>query len=162
MKDTLTVRTLEQAALFDLELKGQISDGMWEDARPGNHYEVWCGADVVVGDEVGCNFRARKTNYQFDSPELISIVGTRMILYVKLARAFGLKKACKLRNCFDLMGNFRPCTHVGDYYDEVRAMLQRIGEDEVRQAAMVDSYTDMDLKKDLRELKKTIKIRKDN
>ncbi len=32
------LRTRTQAALYKAELQGQISDGMWENSIPHNHY----------------------------------------------------------------------------------------------------------------------------
>lgn len=75
----LTVRNEAQKILFDQELSGQISDGMWENARPNDHWQPWCNAEVVVGTNVGRNFYARKDNYNINSSELLSIVGDRML-----------------------------------------------------------------------------------
>jgi len=38
----LYVKNENQVALFENEIKGQISDGMWENASPANHWKVWC------------------------------------------------------------------------------------------------------------------------
>lgn len=45
---TLTSRTA--VALWVNEVSGQISDGMWENARPNNHWQFWCRLQVIVGD----------------------------------------------------------------------------------------------------------------
>lgn len=77
---TLNVRNEQQRILLEEELKGQISDGMWENARPDSHWIVWCDATVVVDPEnVGRDFYARKDNYNLTAPLLLEIVGDRMV-----------------------------------------------------------------------------------
>ena len=75
----LTVRNQAQKILFDEEMSGQISDGMWENTRPYDHWEPWCAAEVVVGENVGRNFYAKKDNYNLNNKELLDIVGDRML-----------------------------------------------------------------------------------
>lgn len=76
----INFRNQVQADLFKHEISGQISDGMWENARPFNHWKVWCEAEVAVDPEnVGVNFWAQKNNYGFDNHELLEIIGERMI-----------------------------------------------------------------------------------
>lgn len=79
----LTVRNQAQKILFDEELSGQISDGMWENSRPYDHWEPWCGAEVVVGLNVGRNFYAKKDNYNFTNKDLLDVVGDRMVEAVR-------------------------------------------------------------------------------
>lgn len=77
--DTITVTSAIQAALLEEELKGQISDGMWENTNPRNHWQRPCNATVVVGSAPGHNFRLVKNNYNFASKALIDCVGDRML-----------------------------------------------------------------------------------
>lgn len=79
---TITFRNLVQVALFDEELRGQLSDGYWENTRPLDHWRPWCDATAVVakkGEIVGRNFYADKDNYAFDSSKLLECVGDRML-----------------------------------------------------------------------------------
>ena len=39
--------TASAAALFEHELVGQFSDGMWENARPYDHWKFWCNLKVM-------------------------------------------------------------------------------------------------------------------
>lgn len=86
MRDTITFETITQAAIFEHELKGQISDGHWEnDAR--SCYETWCDATVCVSDDeenLGRDFGVSK-NLGFGSKELFDIVGDRMCHYGRMA-----------------------------------------------------------------------------
>jgi hypothetical protein len=86
MKDTITFETITQAAIFDLELKGQISDGHWENDASSN-YETWCDATVLVSDDeenLGRDFYVSK-NLGFGSKSLFDIVGDRMAHYGRMA-----------------------------------------------------------------------------
>lgn len=81
----LRVRNVAQQILFVEELSGQISDGMWENAQPFDHWQPWCECDVVVATDgnVGRTFWARKSNYLITGKELLDIVGERMLGYVR-------------------------------------------------------------------------------
>jgi len=79
-----------QAALFNYELSGQISDGYWENSRPNDHYRPWCAAIVKVDPvNVGINFYAQKRNYNFVAHDLLECVGDRMLDLCKYAIKFG-------------------------------------------------------------------------
>jgi hypothetical protein len=66
----LCFRTMDQVVLFKHELKGQLSDGYWENATPDNHYQIWCRAQVIQGTP-GRNFYAAKCNYNFIAKDLL-------------------------------------------------------------------------------------------
>lgn len=86
MRDTITFENIEQAAIFELELKGQISDGHWENDASSN-YRTWCDANVEVSDDeddLGRNFYVSK-NLGFGSKRLFDIVGDRMMHYGRMA-----------------------------------------------------------------------------
>lgn len=86
-RGTLKVRTLVQAALFEQEIRGQLSDGAWENTRPDNHWQNWSEARVKVDpNDIGRNFWVVKDNYSLTT--LIEYVGDRMIAYAKAAIAF--------------------------------------------------------------------------
>lgn len=95
---TLRVRNLAQKVLWENELSGQISDGQWENATPHNHWEPWCRATVVVDpDNVGRDFYARRESYNFSAPDLLSVVGERMVEYVRRATGDATYDAKRMR-----------------------------------------------------------------
>lgn len=100
-KHTLVVRNLAQKILWDEELAGQISDGAWENASPLDHWEVWCDAEVVVGDNVGRSFYARKDNYNLNRKDLLDAIGDRMLAAVQ-AQIPGYAEADMRRDLKDL------------------------------------------------------------
>lgn len=86
----LAFRNEVQKSLFEIELQGQISDGMWENATPHDHYKPWCNATVIVDPtNVGRGFGARRDYYGFSSPRLLEVVGGRMLAYARLTLKFG-------------------------------------------------------------------------
>ena len=79
---TLAFRNQAQKVLFDEELRGQISDGFWENAGPWEHWKPWTSMDlhvIVDPDNVGRDFHARKDNYNLAAKALLDIVGERMV-----------------------------------------------------------------------------------
>ena len=150
----ITFRTEDQAVLFEEEIRGQLSDGFWENSRPFGHYKPWCNAEVHVGIDVGRNFCVDRCNYNLVSKELLDVVGQRMINAVKLARHFGKEQVTLLDQLVDLDGNFCGApTYIGEYYDIIRSKLASVDFDEVRRVVQADTYTMRNLRKDLREMK---------
>ena len=87
MSNQIRVATKSQAILMELELKGQVSDGYWENSYP-HDYKPVCSAEVIVDpDNVGINFTPSRA-YNFASPKLIEYVGDRMQQIVLLSWMF--------------------------------------------------------------------------
>jgi hypothetical protein len=164
VKETLTVRNIEQAAAF-LELDGQISDGFWENARPYEHWQVWCNATVRVatpGESVGRNFSTRKDNYNFTSPELLECVGQRMLATVRIARRFGIEVAAILEHVCSCAGTVKRETWNEDTFKKAAKLTGMMGDTffmELESAVADKTYTMKNLKADLKDLKAIIKIR---
>jgi len=80
---TIRVRTQAQKRLLEDELKGQISDGKWENSS-NTGWAQWTSAKVVVDPKnVGRNFHAIKDNFQLNAKDLLDVVGDRMIENVR-------------------------------------------------------------------------------
>lgn len=79
---TIFLTTATAIALWNGELRGQFSDGMWENSRPHDHWMFWCRLDVRLG-AVPKTIRSKqcfgtsKTRYAFE--RLLPIVGDRML-----------------------------------------------------------------------------------
>lgn len=77
--NTIRVNTQAQKWLLEDELKGQISDGKWENSS-NNPWQDWTAAKVIVDPKnVGRNFRTDKDNYQLNAKDLLDVVGDRMV-----------------------------------------------------------------------------------
>lgn len=95
MTRTVTFATAVQAALFECEMKGQLSDGTWENTYPHDHWKAWCDAQVQVGREVGVDFYAIKDNYNFTRPDMLECIGNRMLNIARYAAKYGYEAAQK-------------------------------------------------------------------
>ena len=67
-KGKMILPTMSAAALWEAEISGQISDGMWENAVPHDHYQSWLKLElsVVPGSEPRVEtdtMRFSRTNY---------------------------------------------------------------------------------------------------
>jgi len=83
MDAIINFRNERQVTLYECELKGQISDGHWESARPYDHWKIMCRAEAKVGEPLGPNFWPR-CRYNFAAKDLVDVVGQRMLFQVKL------------------------------------------------------------------------------
>lgn len=80
---TIRVRNQAQKRLLEDELKGQISDGKWENSA-NTGWAQWTSAKVIVDPtNVGRNFRATKDNFQLNAKDLLDVVGDRMVENVR-------------------------------------------------------------------------------
>lgn len=85
--------TLSRFALWKHELTGQLSDGMWENSKPYDHWKFWCGlqpkfapnSTLEITLPTDWRGRCKKTGYNFSS--LYPIVGDRMVKLGRLATA---------------------------------------------------------------------------
>lgn len=155
----LNVRNIAQKVLLENELFGQISDGMWENTSPNDHWEVWSECKVVVDENnLGRNFYARKDNYNLNSSSLLEIVGDRMLAYVRIAKHLNIEK---LPSCLNWIAWSRkyPTTQ-GEYYDNLRSELSEYPVETIIDVANDESaYSMKDMKKDLADLKKIFKTK---
>ncbi len=164
MSRTIAFRTATQAAIFELELKGQLSDGHWEnDAR--SCWQIWCNTDVIV-DPVypGRDFHVDRTNFAFDSPKLTKIIGDRMRLYAVLTRAgYTQEQVTLLEKAFEFCScipRAEPANYLGDYWTAICKELSSF--DLLLVYAQVHNglavYGKKELLADLREIKAACKI----
>lgn len=154
----------EQVILYEMELKGQISDGHWENSGPRDHWHDMCDAEARCdGDgETGVfGFRPRR-KYGFASASLLSVVGTRMLNYVRMHQVLGytLEQIRTAQHFFDLDGNFVGApTYEGKYWDDVREQLKAFDAEAVRRATEHGGYSMERMKRDLREMSEVVNDR---
>ena len=176
----LVVESVTQQAIFEMELKGQLSDGHWENASPRNHWEPWSDAEVVVaqnGEALGREFYARRDRYDYNSKKLREVVSGRMIAYARLARAgFTLAEISVLEYAIDGFTEMQvPTTfaipewvvkYATDekdtaskrHYGEVLAKLNAFVPAVVEAALQDTSYGQPELKRDLKRLGEIVKM----
>lgn len=96
----LTFKTLSAVTLWHFEFQGQISDGMWENSRPYDHWKFWCHCEASVGETLQLvrefGHGPTKTAYNFGA--LREHIGDRMMTYGrfgKVAEALGKPELVK-------------------------------------------------------------------
>lgn len=166
-----------QVALYKCEISGQISDGHWENASPHNHWETMTSAWVGV-ERVGksdpkwdrpagvYNFRPKR-RYNFAAPDLLRVVGQRMLHYARLANAGVSVDLIEQIDTvlFDLDGTIR--TEIredlnDDYWNRKRLEISLFDAEGVRAIIEDESYTMSDLRSDLRSMSQIVNGARDN
>lgn len=170
---TITFRTVTQAAIFECEIKGQLSDGKWENTLPMNHWSVWCKAEVLWVDhgprphdqrgKIGRNFHAHRDNYNLRDDILLQVVGRCMLGYARLALAgVSLNDIRQLADgVTGPSGEFRGISGFSaDHWDKTREWLARWSMDWVRGVLKDESTYNMShLLADLGEMKVAMRTR---
>lgn len=175
----LVVGNIAQKILFLCEMQGQISDGQWENAR-GDHWKVWSDLDwdkVGVGDNIGRKFYAQRDGYNFTNPELLDVVGDRMLYtvnlykkYPKIVEPILTKDHHLLPESYEDAKTVYEGRHIrnqndpNDYWAQKRKKLIDAGLtlDMFKDAEENPVYTEKEMKNDLRGLKKAFKPESDN
>lgn len=96
-KETITFETDAQAAIYENEMKGQISDGHWENT-PGMDWRFWCDLTTLSlesgGSELGVSsYWVPSMKPGMSSKALYDCVGYRMLAIARgsfVARELGL------------------------------------------------------------------------
>lgn len=162
---TITFRNDVQATLWEKEISGQISDGFWENARPGDHWKAWCRAQVAVAgpsEAVGRDFLTVRDRYSLTNHDLLDVVGHRMLAYARLCLAFGREKVKALdRALLSLDGNIRRDMLDHDLHvlcvDGINLDVAKRTLDDAEKG---DLFSMKDLKHELRDMSKIMKIRR--
>jgi len=154
---------LSQAIIFEAELKGQISDGFWENSRPYNHYVTPCDTEVFVDKESpGSHFDGPVKNYNFSSSELLEYIAHRMIEYGKIGKIFENDEDLSVNAIAFLAENWREVSEIyetGDGFDIYKEYITEYNLTLKKVKKLIDniekvSYNRKDLKKDLNRMKK--------
>lgn len=87
MAGTIAFFNNTQKALWDNEILGQISDGMWENS-PNSNWEFWHYLTSTVSGQPGVKGATTygNVNLNLANPQLIEVVGDRMIAMAKMAK----------------------------------------------------------------------------
>ena len=163
-KLVVNFRNKTQVILFEHELKGQISDGNWENASPNDHWILPCNATPKVGKILGRNFHTPRY-YGFSSPSLLEVVGDRMRLYVKFSKAYPSLSLEQNHLIHIVDSSANPDTGIideRDYYTKddywikgIRALLKATGEknlQEVGKKIAAIPFTHKDLVRELKDM----------
>lgn len=159
---TFYVANEVQAALYECELKGQISDGNWENSRPWKHWHAPCDADVVVNTkEQGRDFSVLRT-YSFNNGFLVECVGDRMLAIAQMADRFPAASF----SCIDAWSSIfdysdERIAELGWMQDYVKRIVDELGMSisEVRAECAKSAYDLRSMRRELAALTKAFKVR---
>jgi hypothetical protein len=165
MDDTIYFSTASAAALWIWEITGQLSDGMWENTMPYDHWRPWCALKVRLGNSrYKTNWHIAKDGYALGS--LKRYVGDRMRAYGRFGKAVG-------NDIFKMAGEVR--TIVEEFpaepfnLEEFKAEMTKHKDWRSREyywngleqkhvdAFYNTDYTEMDLNNDLKNIKTAMK-----
>lgn len=156
-----------QVILYECELKGQLSDGYWENSRPNDHWEYMSDATAIIDpSNLGPNFYPKR-KYNFAAKDLVEVVGQRMIWWVKFYTflpnlpldehwAYDLSDGLN-----DIKSMLRYASEGEKYYREKIQKIQlathntnlyEVYEDVISQV----KYTEKDLKRDLKQMSQIV------
>ena len=112
--------TLSALAIWTCEITGQISDGMWENSGPQNHYVFWCHLNCkfdstsvpkVVTNVTNDTMWCKKTGYNLAG--LYEYVGGRMLTQGRMGRA--LERCALAKAYFTESGEFIQSEPIGEH-----------------------------------------------
>jgi hypothetical protein len=157
MKGTITFGSNIQKALWDNEITGQLSDGYWENAKPGDHWIFWCNLNSAVGKpgvDKGSDYPLR-VNYNLVNPDLLDIIGDRMIAIAKMAHLTSNPAYLKAA---EYLTGYKSI-------DEVRKDITSYGKnyinaipDHILEKFFTVPYSETQLKNDLKAIAQTMKM----
>ncbi len=159
----ITFKTRDQAVIFAYEMLGQISDGVWENSSPHNHYKSFDGVEVKTGEDVGTQQLHLRRHYNFNNKELKDIVGNRMKDQVKTARVLGNKLNAKdldlvssyLMESWEAVKRNQNDKYWKEKLDDLYRVLSVNSIDaleKIREDINTVDYSDKDLSRDLKEI----------
>ncbi len=160
MTDKIVFANNIQKALWENELRGQISDGVWENSRPYGHYKVWCNAKVEVakaGEPTGRNFWAEKDNYNLLAP--VEYVGDRMLIIAALAEMFPKFEGRLPESVYDFKSYAKWAAEGKEWADEQVTEWVAAGITVEAIAEAEGKFTMKQLRKELSAMKKIIRTR---
>ena len=153
----LNFRNEVQRTLFMVELRGQISDGAWENSRPYEHWRYWTGIEVGVDpSNLGRNFYVVKDNYNFTDSGMLAVIGERMCYFAALAKkGYDAGVIYKLGD-YD---NYYAKGHTDEYWRKKDALMKEVFGNYENLCREREGYSEKELRKELRDMKEIIRMR---
>lgn len=166
---TMVLTSPTAVALWVCEVSGQISDGMWENSSPHDHWQFWCRLDVQVGVEnkidvaESAKYSCRKNNYALTRLHQVKfddgtyVLRDRMFAYGRMVKAGADPTDRELCSAGEYMPKtleeFRAQKTSGKYeYDFVAKYMARVT-DEMAEKFYASEYTLKEMNADLKAIK---------
>jgi len=170
-----------QKALWDLEYKGQFSDGRWENS-PVHNWKLWCSLESNVNpSNIGTDIRSFNLHYNLEDIQLMQAIGYRMLGLAKVINRYpNIKMDDKLYSLIDrfIMTDLddnnkdykivqvktpeqviEEVNNIGfaDYKNrivkEIEEIEKNISLQDIRNALISKKYTIRDLMKEIKDMK---------
>ncbi len=129
---TISFPTRSACAVWRAEILGQMSDGMWENTAPHDHWEFWHRLRTVVnvGAPAGVKLDEgkyapynQKTSYGISG--LYDIIGDRMVAYGRMGRVLStvvdidIVESPDYDTRYGKDSTFDACVHAAEYLQEL-------------------------------------------
>lgn len=168
---TISFSTPTALALWNDEILGQLSDGMWENTAPLDHYKFWHCLTPVLGTEnkvtnvqYAGGIYCRKNSYRLTA--LREYVEDRMLKTGRMAKAIPLFLGTEEQNEWlaasaDMPSTFdewKQCKETGTWkYPFLKDRMDSMPEDVARRYYESSTYTVKELLADLKRIKEALK-----
>lgn len=160
---TISFTTKTALALWEAEICGQLSDGMWENTAPHDHWKFWCNLDAVVGTEnkvvATRPWECKKTGYNVSG--LYEYIGDRMLKIGRLAKVHPTTERLNAADYMpDTLEEWVTMNASGKWqFDFVGPYMAQITP-EIATAYYATTYTMRDLRSDVKVIKDAMKTMK--
>lgn len=167
MKSTGTIWFTSKTALalWRTEFRGQLSDGMWENALPRDHWRFWCELSAGVGDKnvvvTDVPWMCKKTGYNFAAPALFDAIGDRMLKIGRMAKVNDYEGRLSAAEYMpDTLEEWQEMHSSGKWqYDFVRGYMENVTP-EIATAYYAATYTKKEFLADVKIIKAAMKTAK--
>jgi putative component of membrane protein insertase Oxa1/YidC/SpoIIIJ protein YidD len=169
----MTLNSATAVALWTNEICGQISDGMWENSTPHDHWQFWCRLNVAVGPESKVDvapeaaFSCRKNAYaltrlhqeKFEDGKYV--LRDRMLACGRMCRAGADPTDCNVLHASEYMPAtleaFRAAKAEGKWeHDFIAKYMDRVS-DELAVKFYEVTYTLKEMNADINLIKRVMK-----
>lgn len=157
VKGKIYLPTPTALALWSSEIRGQLSDGMWENSTPWEHWVFWSKMTPELGaPKVEADQRPVKDSYNFAA--LIPIVGDRMVKSGRMAAAGGTPEDARHAEYMpETYEEFMRNKETGSWeQDYIKKYMEPITP-ELAKKYYATKYDMKDLKRDLMSIKAAMK-----
>jgi len=158
---SFTSRTALQ--LWKSEITGQLSDGMWENTAPYDHWKFWCNLTPVLGTENKVEtpfpYLCKKTGYNIAG--LYEFIGDRMLKIGRMAKVNPTEDRLNMAEYMpDTLERWTEMHTSGKWdYEFVGPYMVSVTP-EIAAAYYATTYTERDLRADVKVIKAAMKTMK--
>lgn len=102
---TITFTSFGALALWEGEILGQMSDGLWENSRPHDHWEFWNRLTPSLGEApaLQTNIPGVCSKRSYALTKLLPIIGDRMVKLGRMGTAANTQLTGNQRSAADYM-----------------------------------------------------------